>query len=100
MFYDLIHDLMHHYGIEDPEEKPQQEVAVNLPELSDAQMAILKKNLEDATFELNGDKMLEVIKPARGMAYHGKSLDPVIRQMEQKIKMSDLMSAYDLFSNS
>gem|GEM_PF-2116686 len=97
MYQALIHSIMEHEGIEIEEDDDEPIDISNLPELSDEEMKQMKDELEDAMFSLDGDLMLQVLAPARGKQYHGKALDNIIAQVEQKVQMSDYMSAADSF---
>ncbi len=98
MYQALILDFMKRAGKEMPSEQSSEVDLSSLEELSAEQMSEMKKDLESAMFDLDGDKMIEVLSRAKGKQYNQKALDKIVSQVEEKIKMSDFMSAYDAFS--
>nr|MBP3598845.1 response regulator [Eubacterium sp.] len=54
--------------------------------------------LEDATFSLDDEKMLLLLKEMQGYSYLGKSLEQPLKPAIRKVEMSDLISAYESVS--
>lgn len=92
MLKSLILDLMKRFQVAQEEEHD----ISNLPELSKETFEEIKRNLENAAFELDGDKMLDALKIARGTRYGKTEMDKVIAEMEKKISMLDFIPAMEL----
>lgn len=64
-----------------------------LKEISDEEFARASEAMEDAAYELNGEKMTEEINKLEEYSYHGKPLKEELSRVRHKIEMSDYMSA-------
>ncbi len=83
-------------------ETSEKEMVVELQEkevADDAMWERWMKELEDATFSLDGEKMLLLLKEMQKYCYLGKSLECALKPVVRKVEMSDLMSAYELVSS-
>ena len=78
------------YQKKDKEENTQQ-----LPILEDSDFDKILVELENAMFDLNEEKMVEILTRLQGYQYCGTSLQNPLKTVVRKVKMSDYMSAVD-----
>ncbi len=73
--------------------------AGSMPVLSDAEFADLLKAFEDAVFTLDGKKVKRALEELQKYSYQGHSLKELLKPLEEKVEMSDFMSAYEAVAN-
>lgn len=80
-------------------EIPETDVSENvddLPVLAEDVFNALLNEMEDAMYDLDGDKLLEDILELEKYQYHGKALESLLIPVRRKIEKSDYMSAVDM----
>ena len=65
------------------------------PEISDMEFEKILVELEEASYMLDGTKMMQMIEHLETYAFQGKDLEPIIVPIRKKIEMYDYMSAYE-----
>lgn len=83
---------------ENPAINPPQtiaETAIELPVLEDAAFEQQITRLEEAMYELDGERMLELLTELQKYQYHGTPLEEPLASVRRKIEMSDYMSAVE-----
>ena len=68
-----------------------------IQELTAEELREIIKQLEDAMYELDQDEMLKILEELDGYSYCGRAFEDLLIPVRRKIKMSDYMSAVDLF---
>lgn len=69
--------------------------AEDLPELTDEAFDDLVKDFEKAVYTLKVENVRSVLNQLQQYSYHGHSLKALLESLEEKVEMSDFMSAYD-----
>ena len=67
-----------------------------LPEISDAEFEKLTIAFEDAMYELDGEKMKEILAQLESCSYCGKNLKEHLKPVVHKVNMADYMSAVEV----
>ncbi len=70
----------------------------DMPLLTDAEFAELIKAFEDAVFTLDGQNVTRALEELQKYSYRGHSLKELLQPLEEKVEMSDFMSAYEAMS--
>ena len=78
------------------EEEEEASDTSNLPTLSEEEFNNKIQTLEDIMFDLDEDKMMEILQELQTYQYHGVSLQSSLEPVVRKIKMSDYMSAVEM----
>ena len=73
----------------------KEETAVNLLDLSDAQFEEKTIAFENAMYDLDGNRMLQILDELSTYAYHGSSLAEPLAAVRRKVELSDYMSAVE-----
>ena len=73
----------------------KEENTQQLPILEDSDFDKILVELENAMFDLNEEKMVEILTRLQGYQYCGTSLQNPLKTVVRKVKMSDYMSAVD-----
>ncbi len=68
----------------------------DLPVLTEDVFDSLLNEMEDAMYDLDGEKLLEDILELEKYQYHGKALESLLIPVRRKIEKSDYMSAVDM----
>ena len=68
---------------------------VTKPELDNEKLKEHLKNLEDAAYGFDGEKMLAVLDEIAQYSYNGRNLDEITQKVMKKVGMSDYFSAYE-----
>ncbi len=53
-------------------------------------------DLEEATYTLDGERMLSILREMQNYTYQGNNLEYSLKPVVRKVEMSDLMSAYEM----
>ena len=77
------------------EPKVAEEVPVDKPELSSSDFEAKLVELENATYEFDGMKVVPILDDLSTFAYHGKDLAKELKPVYKKVEMFDFMSAYE-----
>ena len=64
-------------------------------EITESALEQFLADLEDAAYELDGSKMMEVLSQMRQYQFAGISLEEALAPAMRKVEMSDFMSALD-----
>ena len=75
--------------------KEKQEEAVSKPVISEEEFSSKLEDLENASYELDGDKMGAILDELSQYSFGGKDLQKELKAVYKKIEMFDLMSAYE-----
>ena len=75
--------------------KETTEEIVNKPEISDAEFSLKLEALENASYELDADKMRVILDELSEYSFGGMDLQKELKAVYKKIEMFDLMSAYE-----
>ena len=75
--------------------KETQEETGNKPVISADEFDVKLVELENASYELDGDKMLRIIEDLSAYSFGGKDLQKELKSVHKKIEMFDFMSAYE-----
>ncbi len=67
-----------------------------LPVLAEDVFNALLNEMEDAMYDLDGEKLMEDILELEKYQYHGKALESLLIPVRRKIEKSDYMSAVDM----
>ncbi len=76
--------------------KEVNEEVVNKPEISEEEFDVKLTELENASYELDGDKMLLILNDLSTYSFNGKDLQNELKAVYKKIEMFDFMSAYEV----
>ena len=77
------------------EPKVTEEVAVEKESISREEFEKLLIDLENATYEFDGTKMLPILDKLSAFSYHNLDLAKELKPVYKKIEMFDFMSAYE-----
>ena len=77
------------------EEKQEEEVPEDKLELSVEEFEAKLVELENATYEFDGVKMIPILDVLSSYSYRGKDLAKELKPVYKKVEMFDFMSAYD-----
>lgn len=91
-----IVELVRQYLAIPLEEEEEASDTSNLPTLSEEEFNNKIQTLEDIMFDLDEDKMMEILQELQTYQYHGVSLQSSLEPVVRKIKMSDYMSAVEM----
>lgn len=69
-----------------------------LPEIAEAALDEMQAELENAMYELDGERMAELLLRMQGYRYCGTALTEALEPVRKKIEMSDYMSAVEALS--
>lgn len=75
--------------------KVEKQITKTLPELRDSAFEQEAIALEDAMYELDGKRMLEILSELEKYQYHGTALEEPLMPIKRKVEMSDYMSAVE-----
>lgn len=73
----------------------EEETICEKPAIEEEQFNSCLTELENAMYELDGAKMLQIILQLEDYSYQGKDLQKELQPVRKKIEMSDLMSAHE-----
>ena len=78
-------------------ESPEETVsAENLPEIESEDLTKAIKNMEDAMYALDGEKLLKLVDELEAYQYKEKPMKKVLAPVKKKIEMSDFFSAVEM----
>lgn len=75
--------------------KETEEEMVNKPVISEEEFSAKLEELENASYELDADKMHRILDELSQYSFGGKDLQKELKAVYKKIEMFDLMSAYE-----
>ncbi len=78
-----------------PDDAAEKTEGVDLPELPEEEFEAFAIAFEDAMYELDGEKMLEILCSLEKHTYHGTPLEQQLVPIRHKVEMTDLMSAVE-----
>lgn len=93
--YDRVYQIL----AENPLINPPKEAVImenNLPEIQEAQMEQYMTLFEDAVYDFDEGRMLEVLAGMQGYQWKGMALAELLMPVKRKVEMMDYMSALDL----
>ena len=67
-----------------------------MPEITDEEFEKLTIAFEDAMYELDGEKMKEILSQLESCSYCGKNLKEHLEPVAHKVDMADYMSAVEV----
>ena len=96
VFFQQLCKAMGIERVEASEETEESEDISELPVLNEDVFGSILEEMEDAMFDLNGEKLMEAVSELQKYQYHGKALDLLLLPVKRKIEKSDYMSAVDM----
>ncbi len=91
--YHRVLDVLNHCPLLGPVE--EKETVCEKPAIEEEQFNNNLTELENAMYELDGNKMLQILLQLGEYSYHGKDLEKELQPVHKKVEMSDYMSAYE-----
>lgn len=73
----------------------QEEEQIQKEEITEQKFEELLVQLENATYEFDGNKMQPILDELSRYAYDGKDLEKALKQVYKKVEFCDYMSAYE-----
>lgn len=75
---------------------PAEDEEQDLPVLEDAVFERMAEEMEEAMYDLDSAKLLEIMSDLQKYQYRGKALKTILTQAKRKVEMSDYVSAVEM----